>query len=260
MSGGVSNSSDLHRKVAFIVLISVVLSIGTTMALMHLFGQPLNASALAVAVVCPVLVATPVSHIFLRQSFRLEEINSQLNDAHAKLARAHEILADRVRYDHMTGLLNRETFMDVIEPDRRKSNTGFVFIVDVDHFKQINDTHGHQSGDRALVGVAEAIKSSIRIGDAVGRIGGEEFAVFLPRSSLAEAISVSERICKTVEDLDLHSDSGVPFQLTVSVGGAEFVGDRPVDQLLGKADRMLYEAKNSGRNRAFVVPEIVRAA
>ncbi len=254
------NRADLHRKVAFIVLISVVASIGTTMALTHLFGTALNANAMIVAIICPMLVAAPVSYTFLRQSLRLEEVNSQLSDAHAKLAHTHKILSDRAQHDHMTGLLNRETFMEVIEPGRRQSNSGFVFIIDVDYFKQINDTHGHQTGDRALVSIARAIKSSIRLGDVAARIGGEEFAVFLPGSNLAEAISVSERICKTVEDLELRSVAGNPFRLTVSVGGAEFVGSRPLDQLLGKADRMLYEAKNSGRNRALVVPEIARAA
>ena len=260
MSNDATPRSNLPGKVAAVVAMSVALSVAVTIGLSLAFGSGVTLVTLTIAVLCPALVAAPVSYAMMRQAEQLAQIHSRLKSTHSRLEEAHKLLADRSRHDQMTGLINRETFLETISPGRRRSDGGFLLIIDADHFKQINDSHGHLTGDRALVAISAAIVANVREDDVAARIGGEEFAVFLPGASLAETIAVSERICRAVEDIDFRCDAGQRIALTVSIGGAESVGNRPADHLLGKADRMLYEAKSTGRNRALVIPEIARAA
>lgn len=250
----------LHVKVTLVVALSVAASLLVSWALTAAIGLVMPIYALGIAIACPIIVATPVSYAFLLQSHRLRRVNEKLNTAHVRLAEAYRSLEENSRRDRLTGLINRETFLKMIRSGRRRSDSGFLFIVDADHFKHINDNHGHLTGDRALKAIAQAISSSVRENDAAARIGGEEFAVFLPGASLAEAIAVSERICRSIEHLDFASDAGERINLTVSIGGTEYVDNLSVNRVLRKADRFLYQAKNSGRNRAIVVPELARAA
>ena len=99
----------------------------------------------------------------------------------------------------MTGMLNRESFFAALEGSRRKSDRGALLIIDADHFKKINDNFGHLTGDAALLEIAAAISRAIRVGDILGRIGGEEFGAFLVGASDKEAIRVAERIRREVE-------------------------------------------------------------
>lgn len=260
MSDKINNYKHLHAKTALIVALSAVASLGVAAALASAFGAPMTLNVLVAAVLCPMVVAAPVSYIFLRQSYRLDAVCRRLDIAHQRLSDAYRMLEDTASRDRMTGLVNRETFLRSIAPGRRRSDSGFLFIVDADHFRSINGSHGHGTGDRALRAMADAISRSIREGDTAARISGSEFAVFLPGASLAEAITASERICKTIEHLEFRSESGEKIPLTVSIGGAECVGHKPVDKVLAKAGRLLDDAKTTGRNRAVVIPALARAA
>ncbi len=239
---------------------SVILSMILTLALTRLFGTSFVPIPAVTSFLCPVLVAWPVSNIFLKQSDQLEAAHRELDQAHRSLERTHMILEHRSRHDRMTGLANREAFLGAIGPGRRGSDNGFLIIIDADHFKKINDTFGHLAGDKALKLIADAISANIREGDIAARIGGEEFALFLPGSSLAEAIQISERVRQAVEGIEFSSPDGDPIDLTVSLGGAEMIANGPLDAVMGKADKMLYQAKDAGRNRAVVVPELAHAA
>jgi diguanylate cyclase (GGDEF)-like protein len=160
----------------------------------------------------------------------------------------------------MTGFLNRESFFAVLDGSRRKSDRGALLLIDADHFKKINDSFGHLVGDEALVAIAGAIGRGVRRGDTVGRIGGEEFAAFLPGAGDGDAARVAERIRREVEAVRFLPAGCGAVPLTVSIGGAPCVPDAGVSDLMRVADRRLYEAKRRGRNRAFLGQDMPAAA
>jgi diguanylate cyclase (GGDEF)-like protein len=130
-----------------------------------------------------------------------------------------------------------------------------MLLLDIDHFKVVNDKHGHLTGDSVLTAVATAIQDAIRPGDLGGRYGGEEFAVLLPGADYQAAIEVAERVRRTVAALCLKPHQTEPatatdLQVTVSVGVAPRTTEiATLDQLIDSADRAMYAAKRSGRNR-----------
>jgi diguanylate cyclase (GGDEF)-like protein len=160
----------------------------------------------------------------------------------------------------MTGMLNRESFFSVLDGSRRKTDRGALLIIDADHFKKINDSYGHLTGDRALLEMAAAISSGVRAGDVLGRIGGEEFGAFLVGASDQEAIRVAERIRRAVETIRFQPVDGRMLPLTVSIGGTHCGPDANVSELMHAADKRLYEAKGRGRNRAIFDGGISAAA
>lgn len=166
---------------------------------------------------------------------------------------ANEKLTTLAMTDPLTGLMNRRAFMDALARDvsraRRSKTVLALVMVDVDHFKQVNDRHGHQIGDHVLTLVAQCLSRTVRTGDLVGRFGGEEFVVLLPGAELENAAIVAERLRANVEALDPVGANG-KFRVTASLGVASVPGDAATpDELIGKADRALYAAKAAGRNR-----------
>ncbi len=156
------------------------------------------------------------------------------------------------RTDSLTGTANRRHFLDLAEREMERSDRYgrplAVVMLDVDHFKQINDCHGHAFGDMVLQGVAAACRAVLRDVDCLGRLGGEEFAVLLPETALAGALDVAERLRLAIAQLPMP-DTGKPA-ITASLGVAERLrGEGVFDHLLGRADAALYHAKTEGRNR-----------
>jgi diguanylate cyclase (GGDEF)-like protein len=163
-------------------------------------------------------------------------------------------------HDELTGLFNihylRERIPVELESARRFETSVACLILDIDHFKNVNDRYGHLVGDSVLRSVATAIQDSVRSIDIVGRYGGEEFLIIMPHTKAAAAAIVAERIRKAVERLDL----GHPHEnlwLTISGGVSAFPGPQVSDMntLLKKADDSLYEAKRTGRNRVVRMVE-----
>lgn len=167
---------------------------------------------------------------------------------------------DRVRtefehlasYDSLTGALNRRALIEACEQEferaQRKPREMSLLAMDLDHFKTINDTYGHQVGDRVLIDFVTRTKAHLRRPDHLGRFGGEEFVALLPETSLDEAVIVAERIRAEIE----HSTANLPA-CTVSIGvAANPPGDRAFDALLARADAALYQAKAEGRNSVSV--------
>ncbi|WP_164730524.1 sensor domain-containing diguanylate cyclase [Pelagibacterium montanilacus] len=155
--------------------------------------------------------------------------------------------------DELTGLKNRRRFLaaanKALERLKRFDAPASLFIIDLDNFKTINDTHGHAVGDGALCHAAERFKRAIRRRDLLARIGGEEFAVLLPDEDECGAMMVAERLRTLIAASPLSDKSG-PIGLTVSVGVTSLrKGDQSADDALGRADRALYRAKDEGRNR-----------
>ena len=174
---------------------------------------------------------------------RNEGLDQALREVQARRLEAEA--ASRV--DPLTALYNRRHFFSVAE-GRPEPGPFSVIILDVDHFKLVNDTHGHAVGDQVLRAVAARIKSGIRPGDVACRYGGEEFAIFLPGADLYEAAAVGERLRAGIASGPLATDKG-PLAVSVSAGiAASGQGQAAVDLLVERADQALYQAKHGGRN------------
>jgi len=172
----------------------------------------------------------------------------------------HNMLLKQALEDPLTGLSNRRAFMNRSEAAKtrayRDNEQMIVALTDLDHFKSVNDTYGHDIGDAVLKHFSAVLKKSLRGGDIIGRIGGEEFAVVLPRTNYETGKEALERLCHDVENnpCPYVSDDGTDELLTytVSIGftNISFNNEMSIDELLKKADEALYEAKEGGRNRA----------
>jgi diguanylate cyclase len=167
----------------------------------------------------------------------------------AQLREANRKLETIAATDWLTDCLNRRAFTSHVGASLgRMSDSAALLVIDADHFKTVNDRFGHERGDEVLRLIANAIRDSVRDGDLVGRIGGEEFGVFLHDADLEVADLVAERIRAAVNGLFITSE-GTAQRLSVSIGGAVSSGAVGFSELFRIADRRLYEAKHAGRNR-----------
>ena len=186
--------------------------------------------------------------------------NRQLMEeiAHRKSLEAQ--LRQVAEQDALTGLDSRRHFMAraeaLLRRARHEKAPFSLFMIDVDHFKAINDTWGHSQGDRVLAAIAETCKHSLRPQDVVGRFGGEEFIVALPDTHPQDALMVAERLQRKVSELEVM-EAMPDHRLTVTVGIAGGVDeDADLDALIQQADRALYAGKHGGRNRVVVSQEV----
>jgi diguanylate cyclase (GGDEF)-like protein len=181
------------------------------------------------------------------------------------LARSFEAmrsrLAEQIGTDPLTSCLNRRALETRLRAEwrsaKRRSSTVAVLAIDLDHFKQINDTRGHPTGDVVLQELAGIMKATARDTDAVARLGGDEFVIILPDTGWQGALTFAERLRRKVDDFSFGANSSSastsPMRVTISVGVALARGTDPVspEMLLQEADRSLYKAKSGGRNRIF---------
>jgi diguanylate cyclase (GGDEF)-like protein len=179
------------------------------------------------------------------------------------LARNAEQLQILATTDSLTGLFNRRHFMEVLEAEWSRFTRYYrslsVLMVDIDHFKTVNDRYGHAVGDEAIRAMASACLHGKRRSDVVGRVGGEEFAILLPETTRSQAKTVAERIRKHIASQIMRSGENT-FHITASIGIAEAIPSLPnVESLIRAADQAMYEAKAQGRNRcvAFTPPEVI---
>ncbi len=153
------------------------------------------------------------------------------------------------RKDPLTGLNNRRTFLDSCETTHAKNSTGVLMMLDADFFKKVNDTYGHQVGDKCLQTIAYVLKRNIRQGDILGRIGGEEFAIYLKKISIQQAKVIGERLTKPIA---FQSEDNGHLTITLSIGAVFSYPDATMDQLFAQADKALYRAKIGGRARMII--------
>lgn len=217
-----------------------------------------TAVALLIALAAVVLVACGRLNVLDKHRRTIEGGRQR---AHAAALRLREI-ADT---DALTGLSNRRHFLTVaaekIAPAHTLGTPLSLLMVDIDHFKRINDTHGHAAGDHALRLLAATLKESTRKDDCAGRLGGEEFALVLPGATPAVAQDIAERICKYVATLAILDREGRRFGFTVSIGLATLgPSDAKPEDLLARADAALYRAKRAGRNRVEAAEGTARDA
>jgi two-component system, cell cycle response regulator len=209
---------------------------------------------------------------YLTKPFDAQELRARLHvggrilNLQDDLLAAQEALKFRATHDSLTGIANRAAIMEALSREisrQLRDNRPFgIVLADIDHFKNVNDTYGHLSGDDVLRMVAERLRSSTRPYDSVGRLGGEEFLIVAPSSDTSGTLALAERIRKDIESQRVLAHAG-SIRVTVSLGIA--VGVHPlcdVKTLLQLADDALYRAKANGRNRSevAVVPESVDSA
>ncbi|MGM0767283.1 MAG: sensor domain-containing diguanylate cyclase [Pseudomonadota bacterium] len=170
-----------------------------------------------------------------------------------ELQRLTDELLRMARSDPLTGTANRRVLMEVLEEEfsraRRYGHQLSVLMLDLDHFKQVNDRHGHATGDAVLKELVRVVTPEIRGSDCFARLGGEEFAILLPENDLDSARQLAERLCRAVALLTFRSTQG-EFGVTVSIGVATLRdSDMSPEHLLNRADQCLYAAKSGGRNQ-----------
>lgn len=155
--------------------------------------------------------------------------------------------------DSLTGTANRRHFLDTAQKEihraRRHGNHVTLLMLDIDHFKAVNDTHGHAMGDLCLQAVARACADKLRQSDLIGRIGGEEFAMLLAETDLKQALEVAQRLRTHIRSMDQCTCNSQTVQLTVSIGAAQYNGQESLSELMNRADKALYRAKHLGRDR-----------
>jgi diguanylate cyclase (GGDEF)-like protein len=232
-----------------LTLLAALMALVVSEGVLLLAGQQPSTLAAAVALLCVALVAPAILWPLMRLW------------SEAETARAHlDVLATR---DDLTGALNRRQFLVLADREwarcKRYEMSAALLMIDVDHFKRINDLHGHLAGDLLLREVAHAAGNSLRQPDLFGRFGGEEFIAFLPHTDTLGAIDAAERIREAVAQLSLEW-RGQTMRTTVSVGVISLDRDHEsLGALIADADLALYAAKDAGRNcvRTGLNPQLV---
>jgi diguanylate cyclase (GGDEF)-like protein len=189
-------------------------------------------------------------------------LRSKLRQTNRELKEALVIISDMANRDVLTGLYNRRHLFDLlaceINRERRTSGPFSVCILDVDHFKRVNDQYGHQVGDMVLKRIAGEVSVTLRNIDCIGRYGGEEFLMVLPQTLLDGAMVKAERVRQLIAAIEFP-EIGPGFQVTVSIGVAQFNSAYGIDKTISRADLALYRAKSSGRNCCVSEKEVVVA-
>ncbi|HXN72571.1 MAG TPA: diguanylate cyclase [Candidatus Acidoferrales bacterium] len=198
---------------------------------------------------------------YLTKPFNAPELRARLNvgqrilQLQDSLMVAGAELLFRATHDPLTGISNRGMVLDALHKEHsrqvRQGGSFGIVLLDVDHFKSVNDTHGHLCGDRVLQEVVRRVASTVRPYDTVGRYGGEEFLIVVPSSDSANIFGLSERIRRAIESKPIATDSG-EISVTVSLGLAVSSAIVPLDPevMLDTADKALYRGKEAGRNRS----------
>jgi len=187
----------------------------------------------------------------VKVGFRMVEMQTALIES-------REALAYQAAHDPLTGMFNRRAILDHLHQQlalaSRHGLALAVAICDIDHFKQINDTHGHQTGDDILCGLATLLKESLRQDDTLGRMGGEEFLIVSTMRAATDRLALFDRIRRQIAESAMVTRTGI-LHITLSFGVASAVAGSTVDALLERSDLALYQAKNDGRNRVVLAPE-----
>jgi diguanylate cyclase (GGDEF)-like protein len=171
--------------------------------------------------------------------------------------RAREEINELAEHDWLTGIYNRRRFMELGEAELarflRYGRSFTVIMIDLDHFKKVNDSYGHQVGDKVLKESVNVMSAGLRSVDIMGRLGGEEFAVVMPETDLDDGRAAGQRLQTAVGGLEVMTDHGDKVKITVSIGVAEAAkDDGSLDKVIRRADIAMYKAKELGRNRVEV--------
>ncbi len=188
---------------------------------------------------------------FITKPFSKEEFSCRINNTIEALENI-QIVTNHANRDYLTGLYNRRYFFDAMSEYENEIADGgekfAVAMIDIDHFKQINDTYGHEIGDKIIVALSEILRTSTSHRDIVARFGGEEFCMVLKNINRYSALDIFERIRQEIEHFSFSIDKENFIKFTISIGAVVHTGEE-LEETINNADMMLYKAKNSGRNQ-----------
>ena len=232
------NRQVVSSTIVRAVVIVIVAVVAAASVLLLLGKDELVGIGVAVAAIVGLLIAPVSSYRVLSLIQQLEETRRDLEDIST--------------HDYLTGIYNRRFMVEqastILALGLRHRFPVSLIMLDIDHFKQVNDSNGHATGDTVLVELSAYIRDLIRVTDIFGRYGGEEFIVFMPHTPLADAVKLADRIRMGVKE-SKFSDLSITLSMGVSVASEQ---TRTLDDLIDSADVALYEAKNNGRDRVEV--------
>lgn len=225
---------ETEKQVRFAVIATTLASIFLSLIVTYLVLGDASFSFGAIpAIIVPLIVAPLASYFCFSQARTIHSLNKELTCL--------------VNHDTLTQAYSRSYFFDEATNDNYAKNA-VTLMIDADDFKQINDRFGHAVGDAALKHLSNLISDETRSSDVVGRLGGEEFGVYMPATDYHAAAVIAERIRKAAQENPLCFD-GLEIQLTVSIGLAKRHQFEHINSVLRRADKALYQAKNTGKNK-----------
>ncbi|MEO9599037.1 GGDEF domain-containing protein [Parasphingorhabdus sp.] len=264
MRASLTNISPV-RQTAILSMIATLLSFTFTGSLYLLFfGMDDHFwGAMGLALLVPWGISIPLGLYMAKQRFKLTSLTNRLKETQVKLRRANKALEQRANFDGLTGLLNRDSFITRFDQMREDELTddmaNVLMLVDVDHFKNINDNFGHPIGDQALALLGQAFRKILRKDDLIGRIGGEEFGIFLPDTSAPEGQIIGEMIRHEIENTIFKPHHNMRHVITVSIGLTDIAPHQERAALMANADTALFAAKRGGRNQVVLFEPGLRA-
>lgn len=184
--------------------------------------------------------------------------------ANIKTIRELALQSGLIHIDDVTGLFNQRKLhrdLEISIAKYHETGRGFIVLfIDIDHFKNVNDGHGHLVGTRLLMEMGKILKTVLRESDLVYRYGGDEFVMIVPSESIGDVTGIGERILRAIQNKKFYMIDGKEIELTVSIGIARFPGDAETkEDILGMADQMMYHAKAMGRSRVCLAKELIRS-
>jgi len=189
---------------------------------------------------------------YVKKPFSKEEFSCRVNNSIEALENI-QIVTNHAHRDYLTGLYNRRFFFEaMIEYEESNRDNGEKFaiaMIDIDHFKKINDTYGHDIGDKIIIELSEILRTSTNHRDVVARFGGEEFCIVLKNINRYSAVDIFNRLREEVEHFSYQIDQDNYINFTISIGATIYSGEESLEETINQADMMLYNAKNSGRNQ-----------
>ncbi|MBU1218053.1 diguanylate cyclase [bacterium] len=189
---------------------------------------------------------------FIKKPFSKEEFSCRINNSIEALENLHA-LTNYANRDYLTGLYNRRYFyehMSEYMAEAKESAEHFtVAVVDIDYFKKINDSYGHDTGDKVIVNLADILRSNLKHNDIIARFGGEEFCLVFKNKNMSQTIPVVERLRAEVQNTNIKIDAHTTITISISIGLASHNSEDGLEESINQADMMLYKAKQEGRNR-----------
>jgi diguanylate cyclase (GGDEF)-like protein len=237
--------AGLTKSIVIVTILSILLSILVTYcAITFMFGQqPDILQNLLVAVIVSGIVAPIASGGFLKLLFKVDALEKETR-----------YLAN---FDALTGLYTRRAFYDHAQRQlnlaRRESKSIAMLVADLDGFKNIKDTFGHQAGDMALKYVSHIIKQTVRESDIAGRVGGDEFVFCLPSASLEEALKFGQRLVENIQSSTfVYENNQIDLSMSIGLDSSDAHESSEIDLMIKNADQALYRAKKAGKNQLAV--------
>lgn len=242
------NMISIAARAGIVTILSILVSVILSALVLHLLGSRLEGPGLLASILCPLLISFPVGFYLSLRNQRIEKLYAELLLKNAELDEAQRLIRHTSLRDRITGMLNREAFLDALDQAILASDGGLI-LIDADNFRSMNSRYGYAYGDDILLHIADAINQSTRKSDLTGRIGGEEFAIFVPLADNAQLRVISDRIRIAIDRSHYDLREHRPTELSVSIGVALCRQGCDLHEVLVEADQNLHEAKDALRMR-----------